>query len=314
MSAKRLITVFGATGNQGGSVISVILSHSNLAAKYSLRGISRDPTSGSSQKLVSQGVEMVKADLDDADSLRQAVQGSYGVFGVTDYWATTDKNVEIRQGKSLVDACLDENVQHLVWSSLPNVTKLTNGELTKVEHFDSKAEVGEYADKHRGKMIVTWFMPGYFMSNIKGQVRPDESGIPTLSLPWNPKHTRVPLLDVRSDSGKFVAGILEAEKEADGHHVHAVSEWSDPTTISEVISQEAGCEVRFQENHLTLEMISKMGRIPEELMQNMFLIRDYSYFGKGSDNHQAASNKFLLHGTKTVSWAEFVHKNGPWQW
>jgi hypothetical protein len=47
-----------------------------------------------------------------------------------------DKDVEYNQGKNIVDAAKAEGVKHLVWSGLPNVTKVSNGELTLVEHFD----------------------------------------------------------------------------------------------------------------------------------------------------------------------------------
>lgn len=47
---------------------------------------------------------MVSADLNDQASVEKAVQGAYGVFAVTDYWATMDGATEIRQGKGMVDA------------------------------------------------------------------------------------------------------------------------------------------------------------------------------------------------------------------
>jgi uncharacterized protein YbjT (DUF2867 family) len=58
----KLITVFGATGNQGGSVVRAILSHPQLSKEWKIRGITRDPTNlkPNAQKLVSEGVEFVK--------------------------------------------------------------------------------------------------------------------------------------------------------------------------------------------------------------------------------------------------------------
>jgi uncharacterized protein YbjT (DUF2867 family) len=71
MSTKRLLTVFGATGNQGGSILDCYFA--------------------------SHGVEMVKADHNDPESLKAAVTGAYGVFGVTDFWAVMSKEIEIQQ-------------------------------------------------------------------------------------------------------------------------------------------------------------------------------------------------------------------------
>ena len=94
MGSRKLLTIFGATGNQGGSVIDAVLSRPELKEKYSLRGITRDPASGRSKPLADKGVELVKGNLDDPESLKAAVKGSYGVFGVTDFWAVMDKDIE----------------------------------------------------------------------------------------------------------------------------------------------------------------------------------------------------------------------------
>lgn len=56
---SRLITVFGATGNQGGSVIKHIRQSPQLSAEYKIRGVTRDPTKPAAQDLVDQGVEIV---------------------------------------------------------------------------------------------------------------------------------------------------------------------------------------------------------------------------------------------------------------
>ena len=47
---------------------------------------------------------MVAADLNDPASVSKAVEGAYGVFAVTDFWATMDAAAEIKQGKAMVDA------------------------------------------------------------------------------------------------------------------------------------------------------------------------------------------------------------------
>ena len=56
---SKLITVFGATGKQGGSVIKHILDDPQLSKEYKIRGITRDTSKRSAQELVRQGVEVV---------------------------------------------------------------------------------------------------------------------------------------------------------------------------------------------------------------------------------------------------------------
>lgn len=103
---------------------------------------------------------MVQANVDDAASLSTAIKGSYGVFGVTDFWSILDKEREIRQGKNIFDACKENGVKHFVWSALPNAEKITEGKLKHVDHFDSKAIVAEYVEQNKGDMISSHCMPG----------------------------------------------------------------------------------------------------------------------------------------------------------
>lgn len=55
----NLITVFGATGNQGGSVIDAILSDPQLSKEFKIRGITRDTSKKSAQDLAKRGVDVV---------------------------------------------------------------------------------------------------------------------------------------------------------------------------------------------------------------------------------------------------------------
>jgi nucleoside-diphosphate-sugar epimerase len=57
--AKRIITVFGATGKQGGSVVKKFLEDPKLQPEWSIRGVTRDVSSASAKALTAKGVEMV---------------------------------------------------------------------------------------------------------------------------------------------------------------------------------------------------------------------------------------------------------------
>ncbi len=78
MSDVKLVTVFGATGLQGGSVVQSLLS--NKRHDFSLRGITRDTSSEASSQLTKKGVDMVKADGSNLDQVREAFRGSWAVF------------------------------------------------------------------------------------------------------------------------------------------------------------------------------------------------------------------------------------------
>ena len=98
----KLIAVCGATGNQGTSLSCVLSSqftaHVNplggAAAKillqypeeYSVRALTRDPQSPAAQALAEAGAEVVRADLTSPNDLASALEGCWGVFGVTNFY------------------------------------------------------------------------------------------------------------------------------------------------------------------------------------------------------------------------------------
>lgn len=59
LNMTKLVTVFGSTGNQGGSVVRAILNHPRLSKEWKVRGISRNPDKPDAQAMVAKGVEMV---------------------------------------------------------------------------------------------------------------------------------------------------------------------------------------------------------------------------------------------------------------
>jgi len=83
LTMSKLLAVFGATGQQGGSLIDYVLGSPELSKIYRLRGITRDSSKESAASLRARGVEVVQADLSDPKSLGPAVADSHAVFGVT---------------------------------------------------------------------------------------------------------------------------------------------------------------------------------------------------------------------------------------
>lgn len=81
MASSKLITVYGATGSQGGSVIQSLLQ--NKSQSFKIRGITRNPDSEKAKGLASQGVEVVKADGLVKEEVVEAFRGSWGVFANT---------------------------------------------------------------------------------------------------------------------------------------------------------------------------------------------------------------------------------------
>ncbi|KAJ7133126.1 NAD(P)-binding protein [Mycena epipterygia] len=161
-----IITIFGATGTQGGAVLNAVLAD----GRFTPRAISRSIDSVASKALIAKGVQVVKANLWDKESLKDALRGSEAVFGTTNSW---DPEVisagphcvgEITQGKNLVDAAKEVGVKLFIWSSLPNATKTSNGLYTHIHHVDNKAIIEDYL-KASG-VPYTVLLTGWFTENL----------------------------------------------------------------------------------------------------------------------------------------------------
>lgn len=60
---QKILVVFGATGNQGGSVINSILGDPRTAKEFKIRGITRDPSKPNAKALINRGVECVEVSI-----------------------------------------------------------------------------------------------------------------------------------------------------------------------------------------------------------------------------------------------------------
>ncbi len=55
----KILTVFGATGNQGGSVIAAVLQDPVLSKTFKIRAVTRDSTKPAAKELTAKGVQVV---------------------------------------------------------------------------------------------------------------------------------------------------------------------------------------------------------------------------------------------------------------
>lgn len=83
---------------------------------------------------------MVEGDLDAPGTLGPALEGAYGVFLVTNFWAHAD---ELAQGKAAVAAAKKAGVRHFVWSTLPNVEAIAFAHPDRAGHGEHLALAGD---------------------------------------------------------------------------------------------------------------------------------------------------------------------------
>ncbi|KAI8932418.1 hypothetical protein NX059_010604 [Plenodomus lindquistii] len=287
---SKLITVFGATGNQGGSVITSILADPVLSKEYKIRGITRDTSKPAAQALAAKGVEVVAANLDSPSSLTTALTGSHTVFLVTNYWESASREVEVRQGKNAVDVVKTLGIKHLIFSSILDVTKTTNGRLTHVPHFDGKAEIEEYA-KDSG-VPGTFFLAGYFMSNLAMMIRPGEDDVLTWALPVS-SESKFPMFDAERDTGKFVAGILHSSAHPSNAHVLGATDYYTPTQIMDIIASVTGKQTKFVQVPAEVYKSFLPEFMAQEMLENHLFMEEPGYYnGESLDkSHELVKGK-----------------------
>lgn len=118
--------------------------------------------------------------------------------------------MEFVQGQNIVDAAIANNVKHLIWSSLDDTDKLTNG-LHPVMHFTMKNRVEQYARQKCPVFMKTSFVyAAFFYQNFSQLYRVIDEGedkkdviISSSILP----HVKLPMFDVH-DLGVVVAQLF----------------------------------------------------------------------------------------------------------
>jgi len=169
MPEKKIIAVVGSTGQQGGGLCHAILDDPD--GGFACRAITRDPSKDKAQALAEKGAEVVRADLDDVESLKQAFAGAYGVYAVTNFWEHFSAEKEKAQAKNIADAAKAAGVKHVIWSTLEDTRKLMAPddkrmpflqEKYRVPHFDGKAE----ADDYFAGLPVTYLVTSFYWDNL----------------------------------------------------------------------------------------------------------------------------------------------------
>lgn len=277
---SKLLVVFGATGQQGGSVIDYVINDPELSRQYKIRAVTRDPSKPAGQALQKEGVEVVKADMDDKAALEQALKGAHTVFAVT---LTVHEQLgykkEISQGKAMADAAVAAGAQYFIWSTGSPATKISGGKLQRVTPFDCKVVVEEYIRSLPIKSA--FYAPGSFMQNFHGNtLAPHPIGDGTYAISNIFKHdTQIPLVEVMGDTGKFIGAILAEPDKYEGKVLWAATKLYSLDEIVQTLSKMTGKTITY--NQLPEEEFR--GFMPpqfaDELVEMMQLLRDYGYYG-----------------------------------
>ncbi|GLA36718.1 hypothetical protein AnigIFM63309_003042 [Aspergillus niger] len=280
---SKILVVVGATGQQGSSIINSILSDPKLSQEFTIRGTTRDPNSPKAQALAAKGIEIVTSNFNEPESLQRAFTGAHTVFANTPtiYDGHTYEH-EVAHGRALIDAAVAVGVPFYIYSTLPSISKISQGWLKNGGHFDGKEEVEQYI---RTQPIRSAFVaPGSFMSNFHDTMAPRrmENGDYALLLPV-PAHIRLPLIETEADLGKWVAAILADFDQYEGKVLCCATALYSFEEIVETMSRVSEKTVTYREVPVEI-WATYLPELMRGYIVDMFMLfRVYGYYGDGTE-------------------------------
>ncbi|HSB80552.1 MAG TPA: NmrA/HSCARG family protein [Candidatus Methylomirabilis sp.] len=248
MDDRKVIAVVGATGAQGGGLARAIFADPN--GGFACRAITRDPSKAKAKDLVGQGADVVKADLDDVDTLKKAFAGAYGAYCVTNFWEHFSGAKEKAQAKNMAEAARTAGLTHVVWSTLEDTRKLMAANDTRmpmlqekyrVPHFDAKAEANAYF----AGLPVTYLVTSFYWDNLYAfgmGPKKGEDGVYSWAFPMGNKRLAGMAVE---DIGKVAYGLFQAGPQYIGKTVGIVGETLTLDQMSEKLSKGLNIPVKY---------------------------------------------------------------------
>jgi len=277
---KNILTVFGATGAQGGGLVRAVLADPNSA--YSVRAVTRDAHSEKAKALTQLGAQVIEADINDTDSIKKALEGANAAFFVTFFWEHFSAEKEQQQVKNFIQAAKESHLQHIVWSTLEdtrNWVPLDDDRMPtlhgqyKVPHFDGKGAADKFfADSG---LPVTFLRTSFYWDNfIYFGMGPQkgEDGNYYLAFPMDDKKLAGMAAE---DIGKCAYGIFKNRQDLIGKTVGIVGEKLSGNEMANKLSKALNLPVIY--NNVSPDVYRSFGFPGADDLGNMFQFkRDFN--------------------------------------
>lgn len=294
MSSKKLIAVFGATGNQGGGVVRALKAR----GAFNVRALTRDPS-----KYEGPADEAAEADLDRPETLAAALEGVRGVFLVTNFWQ--EGADEMKQATAAIQAAKAAGVDHLIWSTLPNVEAISGGKY-KLPQFSGKAKVDSVVES-AGFPHHTFVVPPVYYQNFSGPFgpQPQPDGSLGWTLPIDPTVRCFHMGDI-DELGDIVAGAFaHPDQVGDGAYLPLVGDFLRFNDILDALRQQGH---RLSFTQVPLEVYADFFPGADALGETLAYYEDYTYLGPNVSAEQIALAKEVA-GKDPTTFADWAQDN-----
>jgi uncharacterized protein YbjT (DUF2867 family) len=235
------LLITGATGKQGGAVISAFLAKPPKEP-FHLVALTRNANSTRAQALAQQpNVSVIEGNLNDCNAIFQQTTPFHGVFSVQ---LPLNVKTEEQQGKALVDAAAANGVRHFIYTSADRGGPAKSDvQGTAVAHFRSKFNIENHlksvAERTNGNMAWTIIRPVAFMENMT----PDFLGKAFVAM-WrlNGMDRKLQLVSA-VDVGMLAAEAFQAPDEYAGKAVSLATDELTPREAAEIFERAVGKEM-----------------------------------------------------------------------
>ncbi|MFD5326851.1 NmrA/HSCARG family protein [Streptomyces sp. NPDC127092] len=251
MTQKKIITVIGATGRQGGGLVRAVLA--DREEEFTVRAVTRHRDGEPARELKRLGVDdIVRADMDDPPSLAPAFEHAYGAFVVTNFWEHLSAEREKTQAQAVARAASHAGVLHAIWSTLEDTRDCvpldddrmpTLQDHYKVPHFDAKAEADHY---FLDEAVPTTFLRTTFnWENLLGTFAPQRGPDGTLQLAYPMGESRLSGIAV-DDIGKTALAILRRGADLIAATISIAGEHLKVADMAAALTTSLGVPVRYR--------------------------------------------------------------------
>jgi len=209
---------------------------------------------------------------------------------------------ESKQALAAVNAAKDAGVQHLIWSTLPNVETISGGAID-VPHFTDKAKV-ERIVREAGFAYHTFVIAPFYYQNLLSAMAPQKQadGATGWALPLDPERRVIHMGDI-TEIGRIVVGAF-AQPELTGHgeHLPLVGDFLSFNEIIATLNRQ-GNKLSFKQ--VPREVFASWFPGAKDVAAMLAYFEAHTYLGSDSRDAIALANKVAgQQPTKFAAWAK----------
>ncbi|PVZ82623.1 NmrA family protein [Serratia sp. S1B] len=305
------ITVFGAMSKQGRSVTRTLLQ----SGRYRVRALTRNSGSSIALELALLGAELKEVSIEPnmQHNLVEAFKDSFGVFLMTPVFIPESRHTDTNEtalGQQLADAAVEAGVEHIIFSSLENVEKISGGTLW-VPHFTDKAKIEDYI--RTLPVISSFIQMAFFYTNLLEYYQPRKEGDHLVFPIYLPEDFRAPFVDPLTATGPAVLEMFDHSEKYSGCTLPVIGEFLSPRELVETFNRVTGKKAVYSSAFSREELLQHFPAFAENdaLVDEITGMAEYAvkygYFAKNRDLQWSREIN-----PATLTWENFLINSG-WQ-